>query len=146
MCSNPSKRRRRPTFIIPPLSRASSVPILSRRQSPPTVILRLVRAKGVNTSRLSIQMSYGSLVNFSAFRELETCCSSSLQARFVSIYTLAYRSDSVACRVRASSLVTRSSSHASSIGWSLIAQRTSSPSCQTTRLLSSFLPLGVRRA
>ena len=146
MSFSPSKRIPPPISIILPLSRVSLVPILSRPRPAPMVIPLPVRLKGVNINRLTIRTSYGSLASFLAFREPETCCFSFLQTRFVRFVRVVSPPNPVVHRVRVSSLVIPSSFPASSIGWSLIAQRTSSLSCPTTRLLSSSRPLAVRRA
>lgn len=85
MCFNPYKRKPPPTYIVPLLYRVSLAPISSRRRSAPMAVFSLASPKGVNISRLTIQMSYGSPESFLAFREPETCCSSSLRTRFVSL-------------------------------------------------------------
>lgn len=145
-CFNPFKRRLPPTYTFLPLSRVSSVPISSLRQSPPMVVFSLAKLKAVSISRLTIQTSYGSLVSFLVFRELEICSSSFLQTKFVSLLQACDPANFILHRVRTLSRATLSSFLASSIGWFLIGLKTSSLSCPTTRLLSSSHPSAVRRA
>lgn len=146
MCFNPFKRRLPPIFIALPLSRVSLVPTSSHRRSLPMVVFSLARRKGVHISRLVTQTSYGSPESFLVFREPEICYSSSLQTRFVSLPRACEFTNFVMDRVRTLSLATLSSFLASLTGWSLIGQKTSSPPCPTTRLLSSSHPSAVRRA